>query len=79
MSMILKCRIKDRGDVTWPAVGEPDGYDTWTRPQRREWIRERIVEAAEDTRDAFGLTGTTRTVNVSVTFKPDILVDGGSG
>jgi hypothetical protein len=74
MSLILKCRLKDRGDITWPPVGEPEGYDTWTKPEKREWLRERIKEAADDARDAFG-TLPSRTVHVSVTFKADIMVD----
>ena len=74
MSLILKCRIKDRGDVTWPAVGEPEGFDGWERSKQLEWIRDRIREATEETRTALGIT-TMKTVHVSLTFKPDIMVD----
>lgn len=77
MSVIIKTRIKDRGEITWPPIGEtatPDDGTPEARTRRREWLRDRIVEAAEDARVVLGVPA-TRTVHVSLTFKPDIMVD----
>lgn len=80
MSLILTTQIKERGKVTWPAIGEPDKYAPGGSSieqeavARIEWLREQIRQAAQDTRDVFGIT-TSRTVHVTVTFKPDIMVD----
>lgn len=75
MSVIIKARIKDRGEITWPPIGEVSFSDTPDeRTRKREWLRERITEAAEDTRAALGSMPTAR-VHVHITFRPDIMVD----
>lgn len=78
MSLTIKCRIKDKGEIVWPAIGEPElpgePTDDLRRQARREWLREQIVRAAEDTRVALG-SGEFARVHVSLTFKPDIMVD----
>lgn len=76
MSLIIKTRIKDKGEIVWPPIGEPSLPEgpIEARAQRLEWLREQIVQAAEDTRTALSSTSMVR-VHVYVSFRPDIMVD----
>lgn len=75
MSLLIKATIKEKGEIAWPAVGEPEfpeGEDG--RAKRREWLREQITAAAEDTRAALHAYPHAR-VYVRISFRPDIMVD----